>query len=235
MRTNAITPPRFAPQLTLIIGNKNYSSWSFCPWLAMAAKGIPFAEILVPLGHANTKQQLQQYSPTGLVPALKYGNLLVWESLSIIEFVNEKHPEAKFWPEDMEVRAIARSLAMEMHAGFRAVRQQLPMNLKRQGSRRFSSAAEAELARFSGYVRQLRMEYGSGGPFLFGEFCATDAMIAPLCTRIRNYEVPVDPMTLDYVDAIHRLPAFQKWYRAALAEPWKIDEVDNIDHPRSSP
>lgn len=234
MKTNTTVPPRFPPKLTLVIGNKNYSSWSLRPWLAMAAKGIPFAEILVPLGHANTKQQLQQYSPTGLVPALKYGNLVLWESLSIIEFANEKHPEAKLWPEDVEVRGIARSLASEMHAGFHAVRQQLPMNLKRQLARRLTSAAEAELMRFSGYVRQLRMEYGSGGPFLFGEFCATDAMFAPLCTRIRSYEVSVDRMTLDYVDAIYRLPAFQKWYQAAVAEPWKMDDVDNIDKLRST-
>ncbi|MCZ8271228.1 MAG: glutathione S-transferase family protein [Beijerinckiaceae bacterium] len=234
MKTNATVPPRFPPKLTLIIGNKNYSSWSLCPWLAMAAKGVPFAEILVPLGHANSKQQLQQYSPTGLVPALKYGNLVLWESLSIIEFVNEKHPEAKLWPEDIEIRAIARSLAMEMHAGFRAVRQQLPMNLKRQASRRLNSAAEAELMRFSDYVRHLRMEHGAGGPFLFGEFSAVDAMFAPLCTRIRTYEVPVDRMAQDYVDAIYHLPAFQKWYQAAIAEPWKMDDVDNIDQLRST-
>lgn len=234
MKTNATVPPRFPPKLTLIIGNKNYSSWSLRPWLAMAAKGVPFAEILVPLGHANTKQQLQQYSPTGLVPALKYGNLVLWESLSIIEFANEKHPEAKLWPEDLEVRAIARSLALEMHAGFYALRQHLPMNLKRQSSRRLTSAAEAEVMRFAGYVRQLRLEYGGGGPFLFGEFCAADAMFAPLCTRFRSYEISVDRTTHDYIDAIYRLPAFQKWYQAAVAEPWKIDDVDNIDKLRST-
>lgn len=234
MKTNATVPPRFPPKLTLIIGNKNYSSWSLRPWLAMAAKGVPFAEILVPLGHANTKQQLQQYSPTGLVPALKYGNLVLWESLSIIEFAAEKHPEAKLWPEDLEVRAIARSLALEMHAGFHALRQHLPMNLKRQSSRRLSSAAEAEVMRFAGYVRQLRLEYGAGGPFLFGEFCAADAMFAPLCTRLRSYEISVDRTTHDYIEAIYRLPAFQKWYQAAVAEPWKMDDVDNIDKIRSS-
>lgn len=234
MKTNATVPPRFPPKLTLIIGNKNYSSWSLRPWLAMAARGVPFAEVLVPLGHANTKQQLLQYSPTGLVPALKYGNLVVWESMSIIEYVNEKHPEAKFWPEDDEVRSIARSLANEVHSGYHALRMHLPMNLKRKAPRRLTAASEAEVMRFSNYVRQMRMEHGGGGQFLFGEFGAVDAMFAPICTRLRSYEISVDRTTHEYIDAIYKLPAFQKWYQAAVAEPWKMDDVDNIDKARTS-
>lgn len=232
MRTNASAPPRFPPKLTLVIGNKNYSSWSLRPWLALTAKGVAFSEILVPLGLANTKQQLLQFSPTGLVPALKYGSLVLWESLAIIEFVNDKHPEAKLWPEDPEIRGIARSLAAEMHAGYQAVRQHLPMNLKRRASRPLTPAAEAELVRFSGYVRQLRLEYGAQGPFLFGEFSAADAMFAPLCARIRSYDIVVDRMAADYVESIYHLPAFQKWYQAALAEPWKIEDIDRIDKLR---
>ena len=234
MKTNSLVPPRFPPKLTLVIGNKNYSSWSLRPWIAMAGRGVPFAEVLVPLGHANTKQQLLQYSPTGMVPALKYGNLSLWESLAIIEFVNDKHPEAKLWPEDVEVRGIARSIAAEVHAGFQALRVHLPMNLKRQSPRRLTAAAEADVMRLSDYVRQLRMEYGAGQQFLFGEFGAVDAMLAPICTRIRSYEVPVDRTLHDYVDALYKMPAFQKWYQAAVAEPWKIEDVDNIDKGRST-
>lgn len=234
MKTNATATPRFPPKLTLIIGNKNYSSWSLRPWLAMAARGVPFAEVLVPLGHPNTRQQVLQYSPTGLVPVLKFGSLVVWESLSIIEYVNDKHPEARLWPQDPEVRAIARSLASEVHAGFRALRTHLPMNLKRQAPRDMSSACEADVMRFAGYVRQMRLEYAGNGAFLFGEFGAVDAMFAPICTRLRSYAVPLDRMTHEYVEAIYRLPAFQKWYQAALAEPWKMDEVDNIDKTRAN-
>lgn len=223
--------PKYPPKLTLVIGNKNYSSWSLRPWLAMAAKGIPFAEVLIPLDQANTRQQVLQYSPTGLVPALKFGNLLLWESLAIIEYVAEKHPEANLWPEEPEYRAIARSLAAEVHAGFQAFRAHCPMNLRRRAARRLTSQVEAEVMRLSNYWRRFRLE-ASGGPFLFGEFGAIDAMFAPLATRIRSYEIPVDRVTNEYVDAIYALPAFQKWAQAAAAEPWRIASTDNIDKTR---
>ena len=227
--SNEVNKPKYPPKLTLIIGNKNYSSWSLRPWLAMAGRGVPFAEVIVPLGHANTRQQVLQYSPTGLVPALKYGNLLLWESLAIIEYVAEKHPEAKFWPETPEFRAIARSLSAEVHAGFQALRMHCPMNLRRRSARRLNSAAQSDLERLTSYWRRFRLEAGGDGPFLFGEFGAVDAMMAPLATRIRSYELPVDRHAQEYVDAIYSLPAFQKWYQAGIAEPWRIDSTDNID------
>lgn len=230
--TNILDKPKFPPKLTLVIGNKNYSSWSLRPWLAMAAKGVPFAEVLVPLDHPNTRQQVLQYSPTGLVPALKYGNLMVWETLAIIEFVNEKHPEAKFWPEEQEYRAVARAMASEVHAGFQALRAHCPMNLRRRGARRLTPAVEADVLRLSSYWKRFRAELGNNGPFTFGEFGAVDAMFAPLATRIRSYEIPVDRQTHEYVDAIHSLPAFQKWHQAAVAEPWRIASTDNIDKLR---
>lgn len=227
--TNIGDKPKFPPKLTLVIGNKNYSSWSLRPWLAMAAKNIPFSEVLIPLEHPNTRQQVLQYSPTGLVPALKFGNLLLWESLSIIEYVADKHPEANLWPEEPEYRAIARSLAAEVHAGFQALRNHCPMNLRRRAARRMSPAAEADVMRLANYWRRFRAESAGGGPFLFGEFGAVDAMFAPLATRIRSYEIPVDRVTNEYVDAIYNLPAFQKWYLAGAAEPWRIANVDNVD------
>jgi glutathione S-transferase len=224
-----INKPKFPPKLTLVIGNKNYSSWSLRPWLAMAGRGISFAEVLIPLGHANTRQQVMAYSPTGLVPALKFGDLLLWESLAIIEYVAEKHPEANIWPEDPVDRALARSLAQEVHSGYQAFRQHCPMNLRRRAARRLTPQAEAEVMRMAGYWRQFRLQSAGSGDFLFGEFSAVDAMFAPLATRIRSYEVPVDRAANDYVDAIYNLPAFQKWYQAAVAEPWKLEATDNID------
>jgi glutathione S-transferase len=231
--TNHGAKPKFPPKLTLVIGNKNYSSWSLRPWLAMAGRGIPFAEVLIPLDHANTKQQVLQYSPTGLVPALKYGNLMVWESLAIIEYVNDLHPEAALWPEDIEYRAIARALAAEIHTGYLALRQQCPMNLRRRAAGRITPTAEADVMRLVNYWRRFRLEAGGGGAFLFGEFGAIDAMFAPLATRIRSYEIPVDRVANEYIDAIYNLPAFQKWYQAAAAEPWKIAATDNIDKPQA--
>lgn len=230
--TNIGQQPKFPPKLTLVIGNKNYSSWSLRPWLAMAAKNVPFAEILVPLDHPNSRQQVLQYSPTGLVPALKYGNLIVWETLAIIEYVNEKHPEANFWPEEPEYRAIARSMAAEVHSGFQAIRQHCPMNLRRRAARRLTPAVEADVMRLANYWKRFRMEMADRGPFLFGEFGAVDAMFAPLATRIRSYEIPVDRTTNEYIDAIYSLPAFQKWYQAAIAEPWRIASTDNVDKLR---
>lgn len=232
LTTNANEKPKFPPKLTLVIGNKNYSSWSLRPWLAMAAKGIPFAEVLIPLEHANSRQQVLQYSPTGKVPALKFGNLMLWESLAIIEYVADKHPEAKLWPEDMEQRALARSLASEIHAGFQALRSQCPMNLRRRGATRLTSEAEADVMRLTNYWRKFRTVSAADGRFLFGEFGAVDAMFAPIATRIRSYEISVDRVTNEYIDEIYALPAFKKWYDAAVAEPWKIASVDNIDKGR---
>lgn len=234
LTTNLHDKPKYPPKLTLVIGNKNYSSWSLRPWLAMAAKNIPFAEVLIPLYHPNTRQQVLQYSPTGLVPALKYGNLMLWESLAIIEYVSDLHPEAKLWPEEMEYRALARSLATEVHSGFQALRSHCPMNLRRRAARRMTPAVDEDVVRLVNYWKKFRMEAVGDGPFLFGEFGAVDAMMAPLATRIRSYEIPVDRMTNEYIDAIYDLPAFQKWYQAAIAEPWKIAETDNIDKMRTT-
>lgn len=223
--------PKYPPKLTLVIGNKNYSSWSLRPWLALAAKNVPFAEVLIPLDTPATRQQVMQYSPTGQVPALKFGNLLLWESLAIIEYVADRFPEAGFWPEELEYRAIARCLAAEVHAGFQALRAHCPMNLKRRAKRNMTPAVEADVMRLCNYWRRFRVD-SSGGPFLFGEFGAVDAMFAPLATRIRSYEIPVDRIAQDYVDAIYDLPAFQKWYQAALNEPWALASTDNIDKLR---
>lgn len=230
--TNIGVDHKWPPKLTLVIGNKNYSSWSLRPWLAMAATGVPFAEVLIPLDFPNTKQQITQYSPTGLVPALKYGHLVVWESLAIIEFVNDKHPEAKLWPEEPELRALARALSMEVHSGYHALRASCPMNLRRRAQRRIGGEAEADVMRLIAHWKKMRTEFGGAGHFLFGEFGAVDAMFAPIAARIRSYEIQVDRNAADYVDAILNLPAFHMWYQAAVAEPWRIPSTDNIDKLR---
>jgi len=232
MSNNITNPPKFSPKLTLVIGNKNYSSWSLRPWLAMAAKNIPFAEVLIPLQHANTRQQILQYAPSGKVPILKYGNLIVWESLAIIECVADMHPEAGLWPEEPEFRAIARSLAAEVHAGYAAFRAQCPMNLRRSMATPLSPATKAEIIHLLETWKRVRADIGSTGPFLFGDFGAVDAMFAPLATRLRSYEIPVDRASSHYIDAIYALPAFQQWYKAAVAEPWKIEATDYVDKPR---
>lgn len=234
MNTNATDKPKYPPKLTLIIGNKNYSSWSLRPWLAMAGTGVPFAEVLIPLDHPNTRQQVLQYSPTGKVPALKFGNLMLWESLAIIEYVAEKHPEAGLWPEDGELRAIARSLSSEVHAGFQAFRAHCPMNLRRRASTRLSPQVEEEVMRLSNYWRRYRSQFGADGDFMFGKFGAVDAMFVPLATRIRSYEIPVDRVTNEYIDAIYAMSAFKKWYDAAVAEPWRIASTDNVDKLRAA-
>jgi len=227
--TNIGVTHKFPPKFTLVIGNKNYSSWSMRPWLALAGRGIPFAEVLIPLDHPNTKQQVLQYSPTGQVPVMKYGQLLVWDSLAIVEYVNDMHPEAGLWPQELEYRAVARALCAEIHSGFQAFRQACPMNLRRRQAGRLTSQADQDVLRMVNYWRQLRLSAGGSGPFLFGEFGAVDAFFAPLASRIRSYEIPVDRVANEYIDAIYNFPAFQKWYQAAIAEPWKIASVDGTD------
>lgn len=222
------TTPR-PPRLTLIIGNKNYSSWSLRPWLAMAGAGVSFAEVIIPLDQQNSKAEILAYSPTGKVPVLKFGQLMVWESLSIIEYVNDTHPEAGIWPADVVERAHARSLACEVHAGFPWLRANCPMNLRRHAPRRLPAVVEGEVSRIVAIWRALRLKNASRGPFLFGKFTAVDAMFAPIATRLRSYRIATDPVCEEYIETIYQMPAFERWYQAALQEPWKIEDTDKVD------
>ncbi len=232
--TNIGVQHKWPPKLTLVIGNKNYSSWSLRPWLAMTASGVSFAEVLIPLDFPNSRQQALQYSPTGLLPAMKYGNLIVWETLAIIEFVHDKHPESKLWPQAVEVRALARALASEVHSGYHSLQAHCPMNLRRRAVRRLTPEVEEDVARLVAHWRRFRGEFGGEGDFIFGDFGAVDAMFAPLAACIRSYDIPVDRKAADYVDAILTLPAYQTWYQAAVAEPWRIPATDNIDNSRAA-
>jgi len=217
--------------LRLIIGNKNYSSWSLRPWLAMTALGIPFEEELVPLDAPDFKERIWARSPAGKVPVLIDGEAVVWESSAILEHLAERFPEKGVWPSDPVARAHARSLATEMHNGFGALRSVAPMNLWRPvEARSFPEEALQDVRRITRRWGEARARFGSGGDFLFGAFCAADAMYAPVATRLRTYAIEIDPVAAAYVEAIHAHPAFVAWKEAALKETGALAE-DEVDWP----
>jgi glutathione S-transferase len=209
--------------LILYIANKNYSSWSFRPWIAMKAAGIPFDEELIPFGPGATHPRFHELSPTGKVPVLHHGSVRVWESLAIIEYVAELYPEAGLWPADRESRSLARSVSMEMLSGFRALRSACPMNMRRPVKAiAVPDGVSSDVARIETIWREMRRR--SGGPFLFGAFSAADAMFAPVVNRFAVYDLVLDPETKAYMDAMRAHPAWQAWEDAARAEPWIVPE-----------
>jgi glutathione S-transferase len=216
--------------LTLVIGNKNYSSWSLRPWIAMKAAGIVFDEVVIPLytGIAADKQRILDYSPAGKVPILVDGAVTTWDSLAIIEYLAEKFPEAGLWPSEAAARAHARSICAEMHSGFMALRNECSMNIKRPVQKRALSAdAKANAGRIQEIWSNCRQRYAAGGPFLFGGFSAADAMYAPVVHRLRTYAVDVTPAAAAYMGAMQAHPAFAEWSSAALKEKWAIERFDN--------
>ena len=214
--------------MKLIFANRNYSSWSMRTWLVLRHFAIPFEEELTPLSGEHWKQNIQARSPTGKVPVLVDGDLVVPETLAIIEYVAELFPSKGIWPADRRQRALARAACAEMHAGFTALRKAAPMNL------RASYLGRVPLDGVADDLKRIETLWGdlldrSGGPFLFGEFCAADAMYAPIATRIRTYGLPASDTVTAYVEAIYALPAFQEWLAEAIKEPW-IVEQDEIDY-----
>jgi glutathione S-transferase len=215
--------------LKLVVGNKNYSSWSMRPWLALRASNIPFEETFIPLytGTAD-KQRILDVSPAGKVPILVDGDVTVWDSLAIIEYVAERYPEVKLWPDDVAARAHARSVCAEMHSGFVALRSECGMNLHRPvRAIALSADAEANVARVEEIWRECRARYGAKGPFLFGRFGAADAMYAPVVHRLRTYAIDVAPDTKAYMETMMALPAFQEWTREGLAETLVIAKFED--------
>jgi len=206
----------------LVIGSKNYSSWSLRPWLAMAAHSAAFDEVVIPLQMPDTARRIREHSPTGRVPVLRDGPVVIWESLAILEYLAEKHPDWGLWPADRGARAHARAISNEMHAGFRGLREALPMNVRRRYVD-FAIGADArqDIDRVLQIWRDARNLFGrpAGGDFLFGPFGAADAMYAPVVTRFLTYGVPLDPVAQGYADAVMALPAMQAWMRDAAAEP----------------
>jgi glutathione S-transferase len=214
--------------LTLVIGNKNYSSWSMRPWLALRANSIAFDEVFIPLytGDAD-KQRILGYTHSGKVPALIDDDVTIWDSLSIIEYLAEKFPEARLWPGDRARRAHARSISAEMHSGFMALRNECGMNLHRPvGAVALSADARANVARIEQIWIECRERYCKSGPFLFGAFGGADAMFAPVVHRFRTYAIEVMPKVRDYMDTMMSLPAFQEWTEAGLAETIVIDRFE---------
>ena len=214
--------------LKLVIGNKNYSSWSMRPWLALRVNHIVFEEIFIPLytGEAD-KQRILDFTHSGKVPALIDDDITIWDSLSIIEYLAERFPQAGLWPEDRAARAHARSISSEMHSGFMALRNECGMNLHRPVCAiALSDDARANIARVQQIWIECRARYGEEGPFLFGSFGAADAMFAPVVHRFRTYAVPVAMETQAYMDTMIALPAFQEWTNAALAETFIINRFE---------
>lgn len=215
--------------MKLIIGNRNYSSWSVRPWLVMTHFDIPFDEEVVQLSGKGWRDKLRAKSPTARVPVLVDGDLVVPETLAIIEYLAELYPNHDIWPSGRQARALARAAAAEMHAGFPALRAAAPMNL------RASLPGRVPLDRVATDLHRLEALWGDllerhGGPYLFGrEFCAADAMYAPVAARLRTYELPVTDTAAGYIEAIYALPAFQTLLAAALAEPWTV-QSEELEH-----
>ena len=214
---------------TLVMGNHNYSSWSMRPWLAMTHFGVPFEEVVIPLREPDTKARLAEHSPSGLVPVLRHGDRVIWDSLAIIDYVAEQAPVPAMWPADDHARAVARSVSQEMHSGFSALRTHMTMNVRasKPGKGRADGVAE-DIARVTEIWRDCRERFGTGGDFLFGPFTAADAMYAPVVTRFRTYGVDLDAVSEAYAEAICALPACRTWFANAAAEPWTIPFYEDV-------
>lgn len=213
--------------LHLVIANKLYSSWSLRPWMVLHAFDIPFTETVVPLKQPETKARIAAFTPSGKVPVLIDGDLAIWESLAIIEYLAETMVEKPIWPRNPEARAHARAISNEMHSGFLALRQTCPMNL----SKRFKTPALSEdvianVARIEEIWRETRATHARTGPYLYGDFTAADAMYAPVVTRLDTYQIPVAAETRAYMEAILAHPSFLQWKSDALKEPWTLTEYE---------
>jgi glutathione S-transferase len=205
--------------LTLIIGTKKWSSWSLRPWIAMKEAKLPFKEIIIQLRQSDTRARILEYSAAGKVPILIDGREMVWDSLAILDYLAVRFPDAKLWPQDMAAHAYARSISGEMHSGFPDLRREFPMDIGADLPMPSPSAgATADVERIQAIWRDARGRFGGAGPFLFGRFSNADAMYAPVVTRFRTYNIPVDPVSAAYIDTILALPSMIAWYRAADEE-----------------
>lgn len=212
--------------LTLVIGNKNYSSWSLRPWLALRKGDIPFQEVKILLDKPDTKKRILDHTPAGKVPALVVDGQTVWDSLSICEWAAERKPD--LWPKDPMDRARARSICAEMHSGFMALRAAMPMNIRATGRNvPTSPELEADIARVTAIWNECRTAHGKNGPWLFGDFTIADAMYAPVATRLRTYGVKLDEVSGAYIDTLFADPAFKEWLAEAETEEdmLRIEEV----------
>jgi glutathione S-transferase len=211
-----------APHYELVIGDKNVSSWSLRPWIAMKRLGLPFSEINIRLRQPDTRSRILVHSPAGKVPVLKVNGQIVWDSLAILEYLAEAH--GGLWPAGREPRAMARSVSAEMHSGFAALREHCPMDfLARTPKASLPEAVEADVRRIITSWRTVRSRYGATGPFLFGSFSAADAMYAPVASRFRTYlpDLPRygdDGTAQAYVETLFAMPEMTAWGEGANSE-----------------
>ncbi len=203
--------------MTLVVGSKTFSSWSLRPWLLMKQADIPFNELVIALNQVSTREQIKRYSPSGRIPVLLHGEVRIWDSLAIAEYLHEQFPDKGLWPRKSEDRAIARSISAEMHSGFAAMRQQLSMNVtKRFPTPALTDDTQGDLKRVFDIWNDCLSR--SGGPFLFGNFTIADAMYAPVTTRLTTYSIPLTGAIEKYVHSIAALPAMQEWIQTAQGE-----------------
>lgn len=211
-------------EFTIVLGNKAYSSWSLRGWLSLKLSGATFDEVIVPLRQSDSKERLLAASSAGKVPVLKTADGVISDSLAIAEYLAERFPEAGLWPKDPWARAIARSVAAEMHSSFPSLRNECPMDVRSHHEGfELSEATHKEIKRITEVWRDCRANFGSDGDFLFGSFGIADAFYAPVVSRLVTYDVDLDPVCSAYRDAVMARPEMQEWIDAGLAEPWTID------------
>ncbi len=216
----------------LVIGNKNYSSWSLRPWLLLRHFGVDFDEIRLPLDTPEFHARIREYSPTARVPALRDGELSLWDSLAICEYANERWLDGRGWPCDRAARALARAAAAEMHSGFADLRGQLPMNSRRKpDGYRWDAAAQRDIDRVQALWGELRERFGAGGDFLCGDFGIVDAMFAPVAVRFDGYGVPAAGAAAEYLQALLAVPALREWREAAAAEAETVAATEALRAP----
>ena len=215
--------------LKLIVANKAYSSWSLRPWILLAHFKIPFEEVVIPMDQPETRAAMLEFAPTGKCPSLHDGEIAVWESLAIIEYVAETYPEKAIWPRTKAARAHARSLAARCTpASPRCARPARPISAASRSAIPLSDEVRADVARIEAAWAHARETFGKAGPFLFGRFSAADAMFAPVVNRFHAYDIPVAKATRDYMEAIMALPAWKAWIADAEAEPWRIERYESV-------
>jgi glutathione S-transferase len=212
---------------TLIIGNKNYSSWSLRPWLVLKHLKQDFEEITVPLFQDGFKAELLHHSASGKVPVLKVDGYEIWDSLAICEYLNDQYPEGKLWPTDPKAKAVARSISCEMHSGFFNIRNDMPMNMRRViDGVTPTDACQTEIDRVVEIWTNCREEFGEDGPYLFGAFTIADAMYAPVVNRFVTYQVPVGGQAATYMKTMQDMPSMKEWKADAIEEEWIIEAVE---------
>jgi glutathione S-transferase len=210
-------------QLKIVLGNKKYSSWSLRGWLVLKHVGVPFEEILIPLDQPNTQELIARYSPSGRVPTLIDGEVVVWDSLAICEYLNERFPDRHLWPADRKARAVARSISAEMHSGFQNLRNDLSMKIVESiPTSCFRPEVKEEIRRIIAIWTDCRQRFAGGKPFLFGDFSIGDVMFAPVVSRFSTYGVPLEGTAAAYAETIWKLPSMQEWVAAAKIEPHRM-------------